>query len=621
MSKSKATFNFAGNFEVLKAAPLDTKVLVDNFADLTLTETWTTDDGGEYTYVGMVVACKDTPGKLFQLKDKDFTNADNWVSISGSSEKISDLEQQLKDDELTTATALNELNTRVTSNKSEIDTNTEAIKVLNSDENTKGSVANSIKEAIEAANTTYSVRALTETELKAKGSNWKEGYVLTQTLNNVTKDVEGAETIPVYNDSSLKSVELVDEKPSETEGEAATKGQFLKFTYILADATESVKYLDVSKFLVEEEFADGLQVSDAGVVSLKIKENETALAVDENGLSFEGTETDLVDVKEDITVAGGPLADLYYKAYGKTTISKDTNMQDLLVSLFTKEIYPTESYKEATVSNSIAVPTFDLANQVVEVNASVAIPACDSTTTTYTSTDRVLSGLTNGYSEDGTTKVDATSISKSVDNIALSGDYSVTRSIQGTDETKTGASVSFDATTLTAVKGSNVVKLSITGAKASGTVAEIPSVYKYSNLGKVSDSEKTDAHTEATISAASTPTASKTVTITGVYPIYATTDSISELKKQALTTSKTFELSLIADSDTEAQRFALQKDEEIASIQAYNTVAKQYDNYDISLFKTSTTTLKSGDTDTEYTLYTRNEGSKVGATTFKITLK
>lgn len=327
-----------------------------------------------------------------------------------------------------------------------------------------------------------------------------------------------------------------------------------------------------------------------------------------------------IDIIEDIPVAGGPLANLLNQA-GITTIDKDTNMQELLMSLFTKEIYPTYSYKEATITAKISTPSLGVSTTVMEVNTSVTLPAIANSTTTTTATQRIISGLSYGYSEDSTTKNTATSIGKSVENISLNGNYSMTRTIQGQATTKSGASITFDASTMTVTKGSNTVSLSITGAKASGTVAEIPSVYKYSNLGKVSDSEKTDAHAEATISAASTPTASKTVTITGVYPIYATTDSISELKKQALTTSKTFELSLIADSDTEAQRFALQKDEEIASIQAYNTVAKQYDNYDISLFKTSTTTLKSGDTDIEYTLYTRNEGSKVGATTFKITLK
>ena len=92
------------------------------------------------------------------------------------------------------------------------------------------------------------------------------------------------ETIKIYKDSSLISIELVDEKPAETEDEEPIKGQFLKYTYLLANGNQETVYVDANKFLVETEFSNGLQVSGAGVVSVKLDlENEKYLTFGANG--------------------------------------------------------------------------------------------------------------------------------------------------------------------------------------------------------------------------------------------------------------------------------------------------------------------------------------------------
>ena len=138
------------------------------------------------------------------------------------------------------------------------------------------SLAKSIKD-VELAAATYSVKKV-ETGLAA---NVKEAYQLVQTVNSKSTDV-GVQ-IPVYKDSSLKSVELVDED------DKGTKGQFLKFTYITDEGTESIVYLDCSKFLVESEFKNGLVVSTAGEVSVKIDtDSEAFLTVGENGVKLSG---------------------------------------------------------------------------------------------------------------------------------------------------------------------------------------------------------------------------------------------------------------------------------------------------------------------------------------------
>ena len=145
-----------------------------------------------------------------------------------------------------------------------------------------GSLATSIKDTLKSA-ATYSVKKV-ETGL---ASNIKEAYQLVQTVNGTSTDIDVQ--IPVYKDSSLKSVELVDED------DKGTKGQFLKFTYITSEGTESIVYLNCSKFLVESEFKDGLVVSTAGEVSVKIDAySEAFLTVGENGVKLSGV-ADAID--------------------------------------------------------------------------------------------------------------------------------------------------------------------------------------------------------------------------------------------------------------------------------------------------------------------------------------
>ena len=373
---------------------------------------------------------------------------------------------------------------------------------------------------------------------------------------------------------------------------------------------------DKSINIIQRVFTDDEYVP----TDLSVNIDNKSIFRDENGQLYVDVTTNGIDVADTIQVSGGPLAEALNKA-GITTINKDISMQELLVQLFTKEIYPTEVFKEATISNSIAVPPFNVSNQILEVNSSIAIPAITSNTCAYWSTPRTLSGLTYGYSIDGITKIDNTTITNNVTDYSLVGDYILTRTIKGVSETQKGSSAFLGATTMTVDKGSNLITISFTGPKTTGTVAAIPSVYKYSNLSTISESQKTNNYAATTISTAKAPSASKDITITGVYPVYATTDNISTLTKQAITSNKTIELTLVADSDTEYTRFALQKDEVISGVQVYNTISKSYEDYPISNFKQFSSTQVSGGVNTEYILYVRNEGSKTGSNKFKITLK
>lgn len=85
--RDRGTFNFSGNLEVKKDAPLEARSLVNSYADLVKPETWTDEQGGIWKYDCMLVSCKDRPGKVYQLSPgADYTNESSWILIGDTSE-------------------------------------------------------------------------------------------------------------------------------------------------------------------------------------------------------------------------------------------------------------------------------------------------------------------------------------------------------------------------------------------------------------------------------------------------------------------------------------------------------------------------------------------------------
>lgn len=85
--RDRGTFNFSGNLEVKKDAPLEARSLVNSYADLVKPETWTDEQGGIWKYDCMLVSCKDRPGKVYQLSPgADYTKESSWILIGDASE-------------------------------------------------------------------------------------------------------------------------------------------------------------------------------------------------------------------------------------------------------------------------------------------------------------------------------------------------------------------------------------------------------------------------------------------------------------------------------------------------------------------------------------------------------
>lgn len=375
--------------------------------------------------------------------------------------------------------------------------------------------------------------------------------------------------------------------------------------------------------------------SNAGVMSATDKVKVDKIVTDGDGnkyLTDNGNYQELIEdttetikTTDAIPVAGGPLADLLNKA-GINSISPDTSMQDLFVSLFTKELWPTNLvFKEGTVSAAIAAPSFTLSNTgLVEVGATVTIGKTTLSAATMSTTARTYSGFTYGYSSsnDNTKDSSNTTITVNASNVALNSvNYTMKRTTNGSVENATAntnpAQVTLDSKTFKAIEGTNTVKVDITGPTANATFASMPVYYACSNLGKTSEEHKSVAKDTIT-KTSSTPSNSKTLNVTGVYPYYTNKDNITAFSKLALTTNKTLDVTFVAETASNKHAFKIPAKFNVTKITLLNTLSGKYEDYSVSRFSVTTETINVQGTDVQYKVYTRNDGTN-GSSSFKIT--
>lgn len=332
-----------------------------------------------------------------------------------------------------------------------------------------------------------------------------------------------------------------------------------------------------------------------------------------------------VKTTDEILVAGGPLAGLLNKA-GINSISPDTSMQDLFISLFTKELWPTDLvFKEGTVSAAIAAPSFTLSStNLVEVGATVTIGRTTLSAVTMSTTARTYSGFTYGYSSanDNTKDSSNTTITVNASNAALNSvNYTMKRTTNGSVENAAAntnpAQVTLDSKTFKAIEGTNTVKVDITGPTANATFASMPVYYACSNLGKTSEEHKSVAKDTVTKSS-STPSNSKTLNVTGVYPYYTNKDNITTFAKLALTTNKTLDVTFVAETASNKHAFKIPAKFNVTKITLLNTLSGKYEDYSVSRFSVTTETIDVQGTNVQYKVYTRNDGTN-GSSSFKIT--
>lgn len=238
-------------------------------------------------------------------------------------------------------------------------TNTSAIATLNGDAETAGSVAKAVADAksellgdaaegyntlgkledkiqaVEAAAKSYTISAVTV----SGEENVLEAYAL--------YDEDGAQagnTIKIYKDQSLKNVEL--------------SGQTLVFTYELAAGNQKTVSVDVSAFLSESEFGNGLQVVDHVVSVKKDASSEGFLSVSADGIKLSGVQDAINNAVANKNVEA--TGDTYVSATvsgNKVTVGATTE----LTNAITKANSAVQTIATGSANGTIAVDGNDVA--------------------------------------------------------------------------------------------------------------------------------------------------------------------------------------------------------------------------------------------------------------------
>lgn len=332
-----------------------------------------------------------------------------------------------------------------------------------------------------------------------------------------------------------------------------------------------------------KEIADWIVEDETNSAELvKQVENNTKAIEDFSNMSFETT-TNSTTVSETIPVAGGPLSDLLI-AKGITSINKDSNLQDVLLTLFCKEEFPSISISTSgtftgksglngttitcksgstTLSNSALVePGTKLKFTVTQGSISG----------TYGSTSWSISGFKHGYSLDDDDTVDSTN-NAVTHSWSVSGpnntSYTLDATLNGTSKNASGSStqtITFDE--ISAKIGNNTCSTTSKGTRQyTGTMEGFPTYYVVSNLGKTTDYDSNGIKRftdpiegkTTTVTSGNSSGVSSSKTIIGVYPVYHNVSSSSlgsdTTTKMSLSTSTSYTISNVPSEEASGKQF------------------------------------------------------------------
>lgn len=343
----------------------------------------------------------------------------------------------------------------------------------------------------------YTLHQLNSTELAAlNDANVKEAYRL-QTIGG---SAAIGDVVKVYKDSALQEVYLgantdtINASTGVITKNTVTDPQSMNFAYQLADGTYSLTNIDVSKFLTQSEFGDGLQVSNAGVVSVKkdttsgkvriadVPTGETEGSAGDTGLvdvltvSSDGVKVDNIQDAIDYAVANAT-GDLAVSAQGDNyiTAAVDANnnkkinvtadVQSLTATAGTAGVYDSTTGAQTTapvagtlsgVANSLG-DAADIATKVkTYVDGAIAIEGARSDAKNLADLKTVVEGLDGTATASSATNLDTTP----------SADFKVLTKVVEVDGKVVETTVTNGSTAVT------LKKLAATGAAADVSIAD-----------------------------------------------------------------------------------------------------------------------------------------------------
>ena len=244
-------------------------------------------------------------------------------------------------------------------------------------------------------------------------------------------------------------------------------------------------------------------------------------------INIDETLTNESYISTDIPVAGGPLADLVSSKID--TIKAGTSVQELLMTLFCQEKYPSNPhFVNGSINVTIDAPSFTSTfnnNQEVEAGSLLNIGAITAKRASYVVSPSKWEGFDFGYAVEENTKMGDGNPSNPQSSTPIQETkYTLSREFNGFAENYQTQTINNSAYTETKVAalnnlkindGTNTITASVTGASYSVTFTPSPSeYYACSNLGNTQESLKISGETHTVYS--NIPTNSYIIKIKGV---------------------------------------------------------------------------------------------------------
>lgn len=313
------------------------------------------------------------------------------------------------------------------------------------------------------------------------------------------------------------------------------------------EIVNTITYLDSFS-----EVGNGFSRDEKGVLQVKLDNSGiNFLKNSENGLKVDSMEANVTTITKDIQVVGGPLASEKLQNILKDTddagnkiIKSGTNIQDLLITLFCKEEYPT-NYKSTSgsVSSYINAPILTLSNENsnVEVGTKITATMSFNGNSVAKIIDSSVTDLTYGYVKDSISydknKITETPLTSYTETTKAKLSYTINNGFISADTknpiTSTTVTEQFENVNLGQVDdGENKITLYVSGQSITYNCNEIKSVYPKSNVGNTAQTIVT-TYVESFSGITTVPTSATSITINGIrYGFYGIIEDDPEVVGQ-----------------------------------------------------------------------------------------
>ena len=456
-------------------------------------------------------------------------------------------------------------------------------------------------------------------------------YETIENVNKVRKDVSAnTESINEISASVSANTESINTLESDistlkgivgapASGETEATGLVKEVADLKADV-EAIEIPEVPEVPVQDVTVDGVSVLNK-----------------ETGVAVINLTTDDTYVSENITIAGGPLAELAKQVYTGGTVPQGISIQEFFRNLLCQKIYPITVSSGGSYSISLnSTPSISAnvnSGSLQEIGTKVNFNAVTAVMVSENKTNPKVTGFEYGYSDtiNGAIIKGPTSVTTTISSSQKSGEvYKLSASKKGfsgsIQENASNAiysSCKLSATTLTVVLGTNSYTVTETPPKYTYSYSGIDSKYIVSNLGDRSEDKKSEAVAAKTATDSNQPTTSTTFTVTGVYPVYtnisngAFTDNATT--KMNLQTSATFTFENVpGEVGSNPFMFDFPSDKSVSSFQMKNPSGEWVS---FSSDYTTDTTVTKTINGTSYT-YKRlkTDGTQGAGNTYKVVL-